>query len=298
MTDSKMYNPFQTSHGVRKASRCCALAFVAGVAALSTVLLFGSCSNPLDESPSDDEGDWILNFNDEFEGIGEPDFRKWDRPEYNRRAHENGPDGWWLREDSYLDGEGHLVIRAKQIENKNGDQDLFDYLTGAVRSKGKFEQRYGKFEIRCLLPSQQGWWVAFWLFSESVGIVDGSGEDGTEIDIFEGFGWTDAVQHALHWDGYGEDHQSTSEKITIDGIRQGYHVFTLEWNESEYIFFVDGEETWRTRAGGVSKVPAYVKITGELSTESWAVNEYWANDPAEASFPDYFLVDYVRVYRK
>jgi len=47
-----------------------------------------------------------------------------------------------------------------------------------------------------------------------------------------------------------------------------------------------------------SKVPAYVKITGELSTEPWAVCEYWANDPENGVYPDSFLVDYVRVYRR
>jgi hypothetical protein len=60
---------------------------------------------------------------------------------------------------------------------------------------------------------------------------------------------------------------------------------------------VDDVEVWKTSAGGVSKVKSYVKVTAELSTESWAINEYWANDPETAEYPDYFLVDYVRVYQ-
>jgi len=268
-----------------------------------TVLTFWSLFSVLSCSTvntGEEEGEttWSLTWSDEFDGTGTPDAGKWDRPEYNRRNNDEGPDGWWLKEDSYLDGEGHLVIRVRQIDNRNADSDNHDYATGAVRSRGHFAQRYGKFEIRCRLPSQPGWWVAFWLFSDTVGNVDGSGEDGTEIDIFEGFGWTDNVQHALHWDGYGDEHQSISHKVNMLGIREGYHVFTLEWDSSEYVFFIDDVETWRTRAGGVSKVPAYVKITGELSTEDWAITEYWANDPGNAAYPDYFLVDYVRVYRK
>ena len=84
---------------------------------------------------------------------------------------------------------------------------------------------------------------------------------------------------------------------TIAGIREGFHTFVLEWTEDEYIFLVDNNEVWRTTAGGVSKVPAYVKITGELSTEDWAISEYWSNDPETAEYPDHFLVDYVRVYQ-
>lgn len=105
------------------------------------------------------------------------------------------------------------------------------------------------------------------------------------------------MQHALHWDGYGDAHQSIGKSHTMEGVRDGYHTFALEWYENIYLFFIDGVESWRTDAGGVSKVPAYVKITAELSTESWAINSGWANNPATATYPDSFLVDYVRVYK-
>ncbi|MBN1996386.1 glycoside hydrolase family 16 protein [candidate division KSB1 bacterium] len=260
---------------------------------------FLGCKDPVSEEPKPEVIDgWILTWSDEFDGSGIPNPKYWDRPEYNRRNNESGPDGWWLREDSYLDGEGHLVLRAKRINNRNNDKDQYDYSTGAVRTLGFFEQKFGKFECRCQLPTQPGWWVAFWLMSNGVGHVDSSGRDGTEIDIMEGFGWTDKINHALHWDGYGDAHQGEGKKIEFPGVREGYHTFTLEWDENEYRFYIDGNETWKSNAGGVSQVPAYVKITAELSTESWAINQYWSNDPEKAIFPDYFLVDWVRVYKK
>ena len=39
--------------------------------------------------------------------------------------------------------------------------------------------------------------------------IDGTGNDGAEIDIFEAFGWSDIIHHTVHWDGYGKDHKST-----------------------------------------------------------------------------------------
>lgn len=262
---------------------------------ISTSILLFECNNNSIDDPIEKE--WVLSFSDEFDGTT-IDVTKWDKPEYNRRINVNGPDGWWLREDSYLDGNGNLVIRARKIDNLNNDNDPYDYSTGAIRTEGKFQQKFGKFEIRCQLPTQAGWWVAFWLMSPSVSNVDDSGEDGTEIDIFEGFGWTDKLNFALHWDGYGEEHKYDGKQLTLNGIRQDFHTFTLEWSEQEYVFFVDDTEVWRTSAGGVSKVPAYVKVTGELSTEEWAINELWSNDPEQGIYPDYFLVDYVRVYQK
>ena len=247
---------------------------------------------------------WELTFHDEFDGTDTPDPDKWDIPEYNRRNNPDGPDGWWRKENAYLDGDGHLIISVEKVDNLNDDGDAFDYATGAVRSIDRFEQRFGRFDIRCRLPEQPGWWAAFWLYSESVGRVDTTlaadkgGEDGTEIDIMEGFGWTDMIHNTLHWDGYGRYHKAEGKSDMIDGVRDGYHIFTLEWDENEYRFYADGVETWRSDAGGVSKVPAYVKITGELSTEDWSIREGLANDPAKAEYPDYYIIDWVRVYRR
>jgi endo-1,4-beta-xylanase len=119
---------------------------------------------------------------------------------------------------------------------------------------------------------------------------------GSEVDVMEGFGWTDKINQAIHWDGYGDAHKSTGNKTEVPGIRDGFHTYTMVWNPDEYIFYIDGVETWRTQGGGVCNKPGYLKITGELSTEDWAINEYWSNNPAHAAYPDSFVVDYVKVY--
>jgi hypothetical protein len=98
----------------------------------------------------------------------------------------------------------------------------------------------------------------------------------------------DRINMALHWDGYGEDHMSEGEQFVIPGLSNGWHTFGLYWTPDVYVFYVDGEETWRTSAGGVSQVPAYVKLTDEVGE--------WAGDIHEADLPDYTLFDYVRVY--
>ena len=54
------------------------------------------------------------------------------------------------------------------------------------------------------------------------------------------------------------------------------------------MFYVDDKETWRTRAGGVSQVPQFIKLTEEIGK--------WGGDIKKAKLPDTFVVDYVRVY--
>ncbi|MBN2807021.1 MAG: family 16 glycosylhydrolase [Prolixibacteraceae bacterium] len=241
--------------------------------------------------------DWELTFSDEFEGTGAPDSKKWERQEYNRRNNNNGPDGYWSRQDSYLNGNGQLVIRVRTIGNQNGDADPYDFSVGALRSKGKFEQLYGKFEISCQLPTQSGWWVAFWMMQGNVGQVGNGGVDGSEVDIMEGFGWTDKINLAIHYDGYGDDHKSKGFNKIYPGIREGFHTYALEWFPEKYLFYIDGVQVWETTGGGVCNQPGYLKVTGEISTEDWAVNEWWANTPDTTFYPDSFLVDYVRVYQ-
>jgi beta-glucanase (GH16 family) len=218
---------------------------------------------------------WQLVWSDEFEEQA-LDESVWETPAGVRR------DGFWSKEDSYLDGQGNLVIRTRKEDGK--------YYSGAIRTMGKFEHRFGYWVARCKFPTQIGHWPAFWLFSNpGVGIVGDGGRDGTEIDIMEkSTALEDKINHALHWDGYGEEHQSDDMYVEIPGLSQGYHTFALHWKPDEYVFYIDGKESWRTNAGGVSQVPAYVKLTDEIGD--------WAGDIAEASLPDFFYVDYVRVY--
>jgi len=217
---------------------------------------------------------WRLAWHDEFAGK-KIDESKWEIIGDRRRR-----DGWWLKADSYLDGKGHLLLRTNKTDER--------YTSGAVRTRGKFEHRFGYWECRCRFPTQPGHWPAFWLFSTSVGKVGNEGRDGTEIDIMEKPWRTDRIQHALHWDGYGKHHRSAGKKAEVEGVSKGWHTFGLHWKSDEYVFYVDGKETWRTNAGGVSQVEAYVKLTEEIGR--------WGGDIKQAKLPDYFTADYVRVF--
>ncbi len=224
---------------------------------------------------------WVLVFEDDFDGDS-LDQTKWNllpigAPVAPRK------DGYWAHEAVFLDGEGHLVIRTFERDGA--------YYTGGVNTLGKFEQAYGYYEIRAQLPKEPGFWAAFWLMTDGVHRVGDQGRDGTEIDIFESpYASADTIHHALHWDGYGESHRSVGRDVHIPGIYDGFHVFAVEWNEEEYIFYVDGVETWRTSAGGVSRVPSFLKVTAEVGT--------WAGDIRQARLPADFIVDYVRVYAR
>ena len=269
---------------------------------VAAIVMLASCSTATNSYSALDQPNsgWSLVFRDEFNGHGKPDPEKWISQEYNRKKNPDGPDGWWLKDNVSLTGWGQLEISATQIPNRNPeeDDDPYDYASGMVSTEGKFETTFGRYEARIKLPQDPGWWLAFWLFADEVHRGDGSGEDGTEIDIVEAFGWTDKISYALHWDGYGKRHKTKNKREFHPGIRSGWHVFALEWTETEYTWFVDGEQVWQSAAGGVSKVPLWVKLSGEISTQSTVAHKWWSNVPDNKRLPDRFLVDWVRVYER
>jgi beta-glucanase (GH16 family) len=246
-------------------------AFVVGLLSVSLAL----AQEPKEQLPPAPEGKaWKLVWNDEFDGT-QLDESKWQTPPDAVRR-----DGWWMRKAITLDGQGHLILTTL----KDGDK----YVDGCVRTLGKFEHAFGYYTARVQFQKEIGHWTAFWLMGAGVGNTADEGRDGTEIDIMEKPKLDDVVEHNLHWNGYGKEHQSAGHKTNVPGIMEGFHTVSLLWTSEEYVFYVDGRETWRTKAGGVCQVPLYVKLSDEIGK--------WSGDIAKAKLPDQFVVDYVRVY--
>ena len=220
-----------------------------------------------------------LTFEDNFEG-DMLDNTKWERCPEQRRQNIGG---CWKDEMSEIH-DGNLWLWAKI--DKNGRP-----ISGAIRSIKKFTQAYGYFEARLMFPRTTGFWGAFWMMCGDVSKVDGSAVSGAEIDIIEtGECPRDRVNHAIHWDGYGADHKGVS-KITGDkSLYHGWHTYALEWTKEEYIFYIDGEETWRESEMGICEYPGYLKLTTEFGT--------WAAPIVADELPDCMRVDYVRVYEE
>ena len=219
---------------------------------------------------------WKLAWHDEFDGTA-LDAAKWIAPDCVRR------DGRWTPKAVALDGHGHLVIRTYEEGGR--------YFDGAAQTKGKYEHAFGYYVARMKLQAQPGHWCAFWMTGEGTGTVGDGGMDGTEIDIMEK-PWLDGrVNHALHWDGYRKgEHQSVGTRSDVPAVMQGWHTYGLLWTPEEYVFYIDGAEKWRSRAGGVCQVPRFLEFSDELQKKGWA------GDIRTAKLPDEFSADYVRVY--
>ncbi len=249
---------------------------------------------------------WKLVWSDEFDGTA-LDRSKWGfRLHMMHRRHTT-----WTDDAASLDGKGHLLLR---VYEQDGHYYSSQLQTGsnfmdrppdapytrqftwpiAKLAPARFMHKYGYYEIRCKLPTQPGWWAAFWLQSPTIGCSLDPAEAGVEIDIMENFTRDGTISHNLHWNGYGKDHRSKSSgPIRRPELAQGFHTFGLEWTPSQYVFYTDGEVTWRVD-GPISHRQQFILISTECM--GYRTTGQPAPELKKARLPDYFVVDYVRVF--
>ncbi len=242
-----------------------------------------------------------LTWSDEFEGDA-LDTTKW---EYLYSASGNAfvrKGGYWHK-DMVSVSDGNLHIKTVNYTEGYNGNGLPGWYTGALTTKGLFEQIHGYFEIRCILPAGYGVWSAFWLNGEEMSKVDSSGKDGAEIDVFESAYYPSRmVSSNVHYDGYGEDLKSLGAQkafLKANNPYEEYNTYGFEWNEDEYIFYINGEETCRTDFGGASLAPEYLIASVEVGGSNGVAAESWAGPDADVNTDGVtdFIVDYVRVYQ-
>lgn len=240
-----------------------------------------------------------LTFEDNFEG--ELDRSVWSgHYQYGNKTVSRKGSYW----NQYLaqTKDGNLVIPVVYLEEGMGGEGAGWYSAGVDTdsdAENGFSQKFGYFECRCILPKGSDIWSAFWLMNSGVFDVNGDGRDGTEIDIFESDCYGDFIENAitsnLHFDGYGDAHQKhgATKFLLKNNPYEEFNTYGLEWNENEYIFYINGVETFRTDFGGVSQNEEYLILSVEMKGEDGMPSER-ENVPAESAE---FVIDYVKVYQ-
>lgn len=242
-----------------------------------------------------DENRFTLTFSDEFDAP-ELDTSVWSGHYQYGDASTERKGCYWNKNLVEL-RDGNLIIPVVFLEEGMGGKGAGWYSAGIDTdddAPNGFSQRYGYFECRCIIPDGADIWSAFWLYCPGVCNINGDGTDGTEIDIFESKP-NNVVSINLHYDGYEEahKHKSCGDFIVQNDPHKNFNTYGLEWNENEYIFYINGVEATRSSAGGISKVPEFPILSVEMKGEN-AIPSDRANVMGERTE---FIVDYVRIYQ-
>lgn len=241
---------------------------------------------------------WQLSWSDEFDGPqgGAPDPAKW--------SFEVGGSGWGnqelqfytdRRENSALDGAGNLVITARREP-----MDGREYTSARMVTRGKLEQAYGRFEARLQLPAGKGFWPAFWMLGNNVGVNGVRWPECGEIDIVEGRGahpWR--VSAAVHGPGHSGGNALIDAYETADRspLTDDFHVYAVEWEPGEISFFVDKHRYHTVRATRMPSGTRWVYDHPFFLLLNLAVGGNFGGPPdATTVFPQSLRADYVRAY--
>lgn len=183
-----------------------------------------------------DSSAWKLVFHDEFNGT-ELDRSKWvtyftysaDGSDQCPGCRYTGGSNSTYRDEHVKIGDGKLTLDVVARTNTWYDVTV-EHEAGMIHSIGTAKFNYGRFEIRCKIPSSAGLWPAFW----------GFGGD-TEIDVFEICGekprWMKSSVH--HW---GKPRASNTGKHKAQDLSKDFHDYAVEWEPEEIRFYLDGQQ--------------------------------------------------------
>ena len=97
--------------------------------------------------------------------------------------------GYWNKQMASV-SDGNLTIRTAYMPD-GLDGGPAGYYSYGMDTRNAFEQKYGYFETRCILPKGHDLWGAFWLLCDGVYDETQEGVNGAELDVFESL-YTDA----------------------------------------------------------------------------------------------------------
>jgi beta-glucanase (GH16 family) len=258
---------------------------------------------PTDAAPDSGLPGWTLVWSDEFNG---PDGSAVDTTYWTQ---ETGNAGWDDNHeleyytpgtDNAVVAGGNLVITAQSAGASayTCEYGACQYTSARMNTSGKFQQAYGRFESRILLPSGQGMWPAFWVLGDNIGTV-GWPQCG-EIDIMENIGSTPSTNYgSMHGPGYSGAQDLTGSYSLSDGgtLSDGFHVYAVEWAPEVVRFYFDGVSYETRTPADVPDGDVWVYDHPFFVILNVAVGGYWPGNPdSTTQFPQTMLVDYVRVY--
>ena len=209
-----------------------------------------------------------------------------------------GTNGWgnnelqYYRQENTTLKEGHLVITAKK-ETFEGRS----YTSSRLVTKDKKQFRYGRIDIRAVMPRGQGLWPALWMLGSNFETV-GWPACG-EIDIMEMIGGNsreNTVHGTVHWENNGTRAQYGGEnKISSGTLADKFHVFSIVWDSTSIRWYIDNQQYHiiDTTPGELDEFRRNFFFIFNV-----AVGGDWPGSPDNTTtFPQHMIVDYVRVFQ-
>jgi len=206
--------------------------------------------------------------------------------------------GWGNNEIQYYKQEnvilqdGYLIIKAE--EETIGTNK---YSSSRINTQNKFSFHYGRIDVRAVLPVGQGIWPAIWMLGDDIETL-GWPASG-EIDIMEmigGNGREKTIHGTAHWENNGSHAMLNGDYSLSSGtFNDEFHVFSIIWNAESIRWYINDIK--------YHEIDITQQDLNEFQKDfhfliNLAIGGDWPGNPDNTTnFPQYFIVDYIRVFQ-
>ena len=230
---------------------------------------------------------WELKFTENFNGK-ELNTKLWERID---RGDSDWNRNMSLRDDLVRVGGGFATLLG--VVNDDKSSDGRSVLTGGISTRGRFNMKYCKIEVRAKLQAAKGAWPAIWLMPQQ---RDYPWPKCGEIDIIERLNFDPFVYHTVHSEatksGKSPQPGGGRGKIKPDA----WNVYALEWYPEKIVWKVNGSVTHE-----------YAKTSDDVSLWPWTKPFYlmidmqlggsWVGPVDESGLPVAMQIDWVKFYQ-
>jgi beta-glucanase (GH16 family) len=247
-------------------------------------------------------GTWRCRFSEDFDGPA-VDLTKWVVMDSARIGFHSG-DACFVDDPanvSVAQGRLYLTARATGPRPRCGvpsDGKPIRYTSGMVTSMGRFDQTYGRFEIRARFTGVKvaGVQGSIWLWPSRYPY--GAWPRSGEIDIAEFYSrFPDRVIPYVHYASSGKDPSVTNRQCLVQRPDR-FHTYAAQWTRDAITITFDGKVCVSTRWSQAAPLqkpapfdhPFYVNLTQALGIGNNAF------DPRTTPLPAAMQVDHVYVW--
>jgi len=188
---------------------------------------------------------WVCRFADEFNGSA-LDSGKWAAQQTAISGNSGNKADCWVNNPNNISvGGGALRLTSRKeaapflCSSPKGNFRT-SYTSGGVTTWGKFEQAYGRWQIRAKFPKVDiiGSQGALWLYPKKS--VYGDWPRSGEIDIAEFYSrLPDRVYPVIHYRAKGRSNLTTSTKDCMVADPWNFHLYTAEWTKTSIRIWAD-----------------------------------------------------------
>jgi beta-glucanase (GH16 family) len=255
----------------------------------------GTATLPRVVSANATSASWKLRFDEQFNGTS-LDPSRWSYRKLGIR------EGGRLRSQSstrsvrVTGGALHLSVRRNPYRRGY-------FLNGQISTQDKFSFTYGVSAARIKFEMRRGQHGGFWMQPQSTTAAYGlPWRTGAEIDVAEFFGKGypgGGMAHFLYsyprhgaTNKYGKVFPGAAKALRgkTDSWWSRYHVFSVDWTSTGYVFRIDGTITWRS-SRAVSQRPQFLILS--LLSSDWELPQL-----KTSTLPSDMKVDWVRAWQR